>query len=206
MNSKRCITDDRNRRQLFFRRGVWQTKSDDRVGHLNIILARGGGNLNDRIFNSSNARGLPEGEDVEVSIWSTHYWAINWNSVVKVVLLSQMTFKPPLCCWQIILGAVEIRVGRYMQTKIILGRNRAGRWIKLTASKLTINVQTPYASFVPETSCKVHSIVVLDGDKLPLLDWKLSSGWLESWGLLLATDVSTTCAEVIFRVKWSFLK
>ena len=28
------------------------------------------------------------------------------------------------------------------------------------------------------------------------LDWKLSSGWLESWeGLLLATDVSTTCAD-----------
>ena len=35
------------------------------------------------------------------------------------------------------------------------------------------------------------------------LDWKRSSGWLESWeGLLLETDVSTTCAEAIFRVKW----
>ena len=34
-------------------------------------------------------------------------------------------------------------------------------------------------------------------------DWKRSSGWLESWeGLLLVTDVSTTCAEAIFRVKW----
>ena len=33
------------------------------------------------------------------------------------------------------------------------------------------------------------------------LDWKRSSGWLESWeGLLFATDVSTTCAAVIFRV------
>ena len=32
--------------------------------------------------------------------------------------------------------------------------------------------------------------------------WKWSSGWLESWeGLLLATDVSTICAEAIFRVK-----
>ena len=30
---------------------------DDRVGHLNTILARGGGNLNDPIFKSSNARG-----------------------------------------------------------------------------------------------------------------------------------------------------
>ena len=34
-------------------------KSDDKVGHLNTILARGGGNLNDSIFKSSNARGLP---------------------------------------------------------------------------------------------------------------------------------------------------
>ena len=35
------------------------------------------------------------------------------------------------------------------------------------------------------------------------LDWKRSSGWLESWeGLLLVTDVSTTCAEAIFRAKW----
>ena len=32
------------------------------------------------------------------------------------------------------------------------------------------------------------------------LDWKRSSGWLESWErLLLVTDVSTTCAEAIFR-------
>ena len=50
-------------------------KSDDRVGHLNTILARRGGNLSDPIFKSSNARSLPglggggggaEG-DVEVS-------------------------------------------------------------------------------------------------------------------------------------------
>ena len=36
-------------------------KSDNKVGHLNTILARGGGNLNDPIFKSSNARGLPGG-------------------------------------------------------------------------------------------------------------------------------------------------
>ena len=36
-------------------------KSDHRVGHLNTILARGGGNLNNPIFKSSNARGLPGG-------------------------------------------------------------------------------------------------------------------------------------------------
>jgi len=34
-------------------------KSGDRIGHLNAILAPGGGNLNDPIFKSSNARALP---------------------------------------------------------------------------------------------------------------------------------------------------
>ena len=34
-------------------------KSDHRVGHLNTILAQGGGNVNDPIFKSSNARALP---------------------------------------------------------------------------------------------------------------------------------------------------
>ena len=34
-------------------------KCGDRVGHLNTVLARGGGNLNDQIFKSSNARALP---------------------------------------------------------------------------------------------------------------------------------------------------
>ena len=41
-------------------------KSDDRVGHLNTILARGGGNLSDKIFKSLNARG-EGGGGVEVS-------------------------------------------------------------------------------------------------------------------------------------------
>ena len=36
-------------------------KSDDKVGHLNTILAIGGGNLNDPIFKSSNARDFPGG-------------------------------------------------------------------------------------------------------------------------------------------------
>ena len=34
-------------------------KADKSVGHFNTILARGGGNLNDPIFKSLNARGLP---------------------------------------------------------------------------------------------------------------------------------------------------
>ena len=43
-------------------------KSDDRVGHLNTILARGGENSNNPIFKSSNGRCLTGGGgDVEVS-------------------------------------------------------------------------------------------------------------------------------------------
>ena len=34
-------------------------KSDDRVGHLNNILGRGGGNSNNSIFKSSNASVFP---------------------------------------------------------------------------------------------------------------------------------------------------
>ena len=37
------------------------------------------------------------------------------------------------------------------------------------------------------------------------LDWEKSSGQLESWeGLLLVTDDLTSCAEAIFRVKWTW--
>jgi len=42
------------------KKGHLTEKSDDRVGHLNTILARGGGNLN-------NARGLPGERGVDVS-------------------------------------------------------------------------------------------------------------------------------------------
>ena len=38
---------------MLFRRRIWQTKSDPRVEHLNTILARGRGNLNDPIFKRS---------------------------------------------------------------------------------------------------------------------------------------------------------
>lgn len=41
--------------------GHLTNKSDTRVRHLNNILTRGRGNLNDPIFKSSNARGLPGG-------------------------------------------------------------------------------------------------------------------------------------------------
>ena len=51
----RFIRDDRNRRRHL------TDKFDDWVEHLNTILAGGGGNLNDPIFKSSNARDLPGG-------------------------------------------------------------------------------------------------------------------------------------------------
>ena len=47
---------------IALKQGHLTDKSDHRVGHLNPILARGGGNLNDPIFKSSNARGLPWGK------------------------------------------------------------------------------------------------------------------------------------------------
>ena len=45
-------------------------KSDSRVGHLNTILARGGGNLKNPIFKSSNARALPGGGGGDVEVLS----------------------------------------------------------------------------------------------------------------------------------------
>ena len=48
-----------------FKRSLLKTAGADNdcslVGHLKNILARGGGNLNDSIFKSSNARALPGG-------------------------------------------------------------------------------------------------------------------------------------------------
>ena len=82
---------------------------------------------------------------------------------------SQMSSKPPLCCWLIILGAAELRVGMPVTTKIVFGTNRARRWIELTATTRTIDVQAPYPIFLPETCCLVHSLVSSDADKLYLL-------------------------------------
>ena len=63
------INDLQEPMKLVLWEGHFTEKSDDRVGHLNTILARGGGILNDPIFKSSNARGLPGGggRNVEIS-------------------------------------------------------------------------------------------------------------------------------------------
>ena len=45
---------------IVLKKGHLTDKSDDRVGHLNTTFARAGGDLNDPIFKSSNAQGLPE--------------------------------------------------------------------------------------------------------------------------------------------------
>ena len=54
-------------------------------------------------------------------------------------------------------------------TKIIFAPSRARRWIELTATTRTIDVQAPCPIFLPETSCTVHSIVSSDVDELYLL-------------------------------------
>ena len=57
----------------------------------------------------------------------------------------------------------------HVKTKIIFVYNRARRWIELTATMIpTIDVRIPCSSFLPETSCNVHSIVSSDVDKLYL--------------------------------------
>ena len=56
------IKDDRSQRRRL------TDEFDDWVGHLNAILTRESGNLNDPIFESSNDRAFPGGVgDVEVS-------------------------------------------------------------------------------------------------------------------------------------------
>ena len=47
---------------IVLKEGLLTDKFDERVGHLNTILAHGGGNLNDSIFKSSNAGALLEEE------------------------------------------------------------------------------------------------------------------------------------------------
>ena len=59
-------------------------KSDDRVGHLNTILARGGRNLNDPIFKSSNARAKGGGGMLKFRVdWRINTWYLGIYSVFK---------------------------------------------------------------------------------------------------------------------------
>ena len=55
--------------------GILITLMDPSVGHLNSILARGGGNLNNNFQKSQMPGGCREG-DVEASIWPIHYFAL----------------------------------------------------------------------------------------------------------------------------------
>ena len=86
-------------------------KSNHRVGHLNTILAREGGNLNNPIFKSSNVLGLPgEGmlkfrldryirEGIEL-IWSSQFFiAVEQQRERPEKFKSEQEFKPwPLQC------------------------------------------------------------------------------------------------------------
>ena len=111
---------------------------------------------------------------------------------------SQMTSKPPLCCWLIILGAAELRVGRPVMTKIIFGRNRARRWIKLTTSSHTIDMQAIWSSPLPESCCKVHSVVSSDVDKLYFLTLPRSNV-IDNVEIL---EVSSNIISKIHTVGW----
>ena len=86
------IEDDRSRRQHL------TDKFNDWVVHLNTILARRGGNLNDRIFKSSNARALPgRGECVEVSSWSARYFLIaDKTGTITRLIFSSIVLRLPL--------------------------------------------------------------------------------------------------------------
>ena len=86
-----------------------------------------------------------------------------------------MTSKPPLCCWLIILGAAEFRVRRPIKAKIIFNPNRARRWVKLTASMRTIDVQARCPICLPEACRLVHSLVISDADKLCFLSLAFSN-------------------------------
>ena len=75
-------------------------KSDDKVGHLNTILARGGGNLNDPIFKSSNARGLPGGGMLKFRVdrriignfVGCHFWGITaYLRVTKTYICADLS-------------------------------------------------------------------------------------------------------------------
>ena len=57
-------------------------KSNDKVGHLNTILAQGGGNLNNPIFKCSNAQRLPGGGGGGGMLKFRVDWRINKQLIV----------------------------------------------------------------------------------------------------------------------------
>ena len=77
-------------------------KSDDRVGHLNNILGRGGGNLNDSIFKSSNAGAFPGKGcgmlkfrvDQRITVTSTTLFKTRLTTILQV----KITFRSNLFC------------------------------------------------------------------------------------------------------------
>ena len=100
-------------------------------------------------------------------------------------------------------------------------RNTSGFCSNLPKNYLGINyfvLRTPLSSGIPVLLLNQSVVALVMSDCWSVhqnvwvcqvwkvrnnLDWKRSSGWLVSCeGLLLVTDVSTTCAEAIFRVKW----
>ena len=67
---------------------------DPSVGHLNGILARVGGNLNNNFQKSQMPGGLPGGGHVEASIWPIHYVTI-YNHEIYIV--QKTVYEDPAC-------------------------------------------------------------------------------------------------------------
>ena len=111
---------------------------------------------------------------------------------------SQMSSKPPLCCWLIILRAAELRIGRPIKAETIFARNRARRWIELTASMRTIDVQAPCPICLPEPCRLVHSLVISDADKLYLLTLPISNA-IDNVEIF---EVSSNVISKIHTVGW----
>ena len=85
---------------------------------------------------------------------------------------------------------------------------RRNRSYSFEQTGVTLNVKTsscPFTvSFVPYDPL-LEQVLLSCNIWVSCLDWKRSSGWLESWeGLLFVTIVLTTHAEGIFRVKFEY--
>ena len=75
-------------------------------------------------------------------------------------------------------------------------------WICLSLSNC-LSPTTPFSHGFTYKKSNCCNITTLRHVSIWYLDWKLLSGLLEPRErLLLAIDVSTTCAEAIFKVKW----
>ena len=119
----------------------------------------------------------------------------------------------------------EYKNGGHFGIRCIVHHKSNDKWliynVQVTMAKTTLYTNNSYHvknlmfNFKFRSKSRMISIVLgfciimqaVKGDHNILAQpWLKMSGWLESWeGLLLATDVSITCTEAIFRVKSSMM-